>query len=103
MSRPSLIVYRPGLTVRDYIELAGGPTSTGVANRAVIDYPSGFSRRVKRTALVFTVSPPVVSGAIITVPARPEPTTSASDVWQRALASATALASLALAYAAITR
>lgn len=103
VSRPSLIRFRSGLGVRDYIELAGGPTEKGMADHAIVEYPSGFSRRIRRVALIFHSSPDVVSGAMITVPERPESKTSSGEMWTRVFQSATALASLVLAYAAVTR
>jgi protein involved in polysaccharide export with SLBB domain len=103
VARPSFIVYRPGLSVADYIELAGGPTEKGMANRAVVEYPAGYSERVRRVALFFHAAPPVVSGATITVPERPESKTNASELWARVFQGATALASIVVAYAAVHR
>jgi len=103
VGRPSLIRYRQGLTVDNYIELAGGPTEKGQAGRAVVDYPSGFSKRVKRVGLFFHTSPDVTSGATITVPERPESNKSASDVWVQVLASATALSSILIAIIAVKK
>jgi polysaccharide export outer membrane protein len=101
VSRPSLILYKPGLSVEDYIELAGGPTEKGQASKAVVDYPSGYSKRVKRVALFFHESPDVVSGATISVPQKPESTTTSSEIWARVFAAATALASLIVAVVAV--
>ena len=103
VSRPSLIRYRGGLTVQDYIELAGGPTERGMANKAVIDYPSGFSKRVKRVALFFHTSPDVVSGAIISVPEKPEDKGSSADTWARVLGTASALTSIIIAIVAVRK
>jgi polysaccharide export outer membrane protein len=103
VSRPSLIKFYKGLSMADYVELAGGPTEKADAGRAVVQYPSGISRRVKRVAFFFHDSPDVVSGSTITIPEKPDTKGSAAELWQRALASATALASLVLAYAAITK
>lgn len=103
VSRASLVRYRPGLSVQDYIELAGGPTEVGNASKAIVDYPSGISRRVTRVALVFHSSPEVVSGATITVPEKPQSTTSSSEMWARVFAASSALASLVLAFVAVRR
>jgi polysaccharide export outer membrane protein len=101
--RSSLIRFRPGLSLQDYVELAGGPTDRADQGKAVVQYPSGIARRVRRVGFFFHTSPEVISGSTITVPERPASTGSASDTWQRVFASATALASLVLAYAAVTR
>jgi protein involved in polysaccharide export with SLBB domain len=103
VSRPSLIRFNRGMSVQQYIELAGGPTELGDDDRAIVQRPSGISERVKRVAIFFHASPEVVSGATITVPEKPASKTSSGEVWQRVFASATALASLVLAYAAVTR
>ena len=103
VSRPSLIVYRPGLSVSDYIELAGGPTEKGMADRAVVEFPAGYSERVRRVMLFFHSSPSVVSGAAITVPERPESKISAGELWTRVFQGTTALASILVAYAAVRR
>jgi polysaccharide export outer membrane protein len=103
VAKPSLIRYRPGLTVSDYIELAGGPTEKGVEGKATIEYPSGFSARVKKVALFFHSSPVVLSGSIITVPEKPADENRGSELWARTLASATALASLIIAYTAVRK
>ncbi len=103
VSRPGFIKFDPRLGISAYLELAGGPTESGNAERAVVLHPSGYAKRVKSVALFFHTSPKVVSGSTITVPERPVSTTSSSEVWQRVFSSATALASLVLAYAAATK
>ncbi len=103
VSRPSLIRFRPGLTVNEYIELAGGPTEKGVAGKAVVEYPSGFSQRVTKVAYFFHSSPEVVSGAIISVPERPADDNRGSELWSKTLSAATALASLIVAFAAVRK
>lgn len=103
VNRPSLIRFQPGLSVRDYIELAGGPTDTGEEQKAIVDYPSGFSKRIRRVALLFHTSPSVISGAVITVPEAPPNAPGATEFWARTLAATTAIASLILAFAAITK
>lgn len=103
VSRPTLIRHQPGLSVQDYIDLAGGASERGNARKAVVTYPSGFSRPVKTVALFFHSSPNVVSGSVVTVPEKPQSTTTSSEVWARVLATTSALASLIVAYVAITR
>ncbi len=103
VTRPALVKFSAGRSVREYIELAGGPTERGNMKRAVVQHASGVSERVRRVGLVFSTSPEVTSGSTISVPEKPADTTSAADVWQRVFASATALASLVLAYAAVTK
>jgi len=103
VNRTTLVKYEPGRSVRDYIELAGGPAERGQVGKAVVTYPSGTSKRAHRVALLFQSSPQVVAGSTITVPVKPESTTSSNEMWTRILASTSALASLILAYAAITK
>ena len=103
VSRASLIRFRQGLSVSDYIELAGGPTEKAQTGKAVVDYPSGFSKRVKRVGLFFHSSPDVVSGATITVPEKPEQQGNVTETLTRVLSITTAFASLVLAFVAIRR
>jgi polysaccharide export outer membrane protein len=103
VSHPALIRFRPGLSAAEYIELAGGPTENGDAGKAVVDYPSGFSKRVRKVAFFFHTSPDVVSGATITVPERPPKQTSTTDVWARVLSTAATVASLAIAWVAVKK
>ncbi|MBM4194059.1 MAG: hypothetical protein FJ202_06740 [Gemmatimonadetes bacterium] len=103
VGRPSLIKFNSSMTLWDYVELAGGPTERGDVNKAVVQLPSGVAKRVKRVAFLFHAAPTLVSGAIISVPEKAEATTPRSEVWQRILATSSTLASLALAYAAVTR
>ena len=103
VSQPSLIRFRPGLSAEEYIELAGGPTENGDAGKAVVVYPSGFSKRVKRVGFFFHSSPDVVSGATISVPEKPLSKPSTSDAWARVLSTAATLASLVIAWAAVKK
>lgn len=99
VASPALIVFRPGLSVSDYIELAGGPTEVGNKNKAVVDYPAGYSRRVRRTFFIHS-EPNVVSGAVITVPTKPVKTGDTSELWTKLLST---IGTLAVLYAAVTR
>jgi polysaccharide export outer membrane protein len=103
VTKPSLIRYRPGLTLSEYIELAGGPTEKGVPGKATIEYPSGFSARVKKVAYFFHSSPDVTSGSVITVPEKPVDDNRSSELWSRTLATATALGSLIVAIVAVKK
>jgi len=103
VNRPSLIKYSPSLTVADYVAMAGGPTEKGDRGKTIVEYPSGFSRRVERVALFFHSAPPVTSGSIITVPEKPEDKGSSAEFWQRALTTATTLTSLIIAIVAVKR
>ena len=89
--------------MQDYIERAGGPTERGDAGKAVIDYPSGDSKRVRRVAWFFHSSPSVTSGATIIVPEKPVSTTNSGETLARVLAATSALASILVAYAAIKK
>jgi protein involved in polysaccharide export with SLBB domain len=103
VNKRTLLKWESGLSVQDYIEMAGGPTDKGLDGKAVVLYPSGMSKRVHRVALLFRSSPDVVAGSIITVPEKPESKTSSNEVWARVFATTSALASLILAYAAVTK
>jgi polysaccharide export outer membrane protein len=103
VSKSALVRFRPGLSVNDYIELAGGPTEKGIPGKATVDYPSGFSARVKKVAYFFHSSPVVLSGSVITVPEKPADENRGSELWNRTLTTATALASLVLAFAAVRK
>jgi len=103
VNKRTLLKWQRGLSVQDYIEMAGGPTEKGVDGKAVVQYPSGMSKRVRRVALLFHASPEVVAGSVITVPEKPESKTSSSEIWGRVFGSATALSSLILAIVAAKR
>jgi polysaccharide export outer membrane protein len=101
VNRPSLIRYRPGLSVGDYIELAGGPLENGEPKHAFVDYPSGFTKRVRPVLFLFHTSPDVISGTTITVPLKPDTQTNTTEIWARIMAGATAVATLVIAYHAV--
>lgn len=100
---PAIRPYVERESLRDAIELAGGPTEKGEDGKAFVEYPSGFSKRVHRVALLFHSSPDVVSGAIITVPEKPESKTTAGEMWTRVFQSTAALTSLVVAIVAVRR
>jgi len=101
--RPSLIRYEPGRSVMDYIELAGGPGPRGQTHKAVVEYPNGYSKRVKRHLWLVETQPRVVSGSVITVPAKPETGADTGEVINRVFQVATTITSLVLAWTAINR
>ncbi|MDP1891642.1 MAG: SLBB domain-containing protein, partial [Gemmatimonadaceae bacterium] len=101
VQREALLVYRPGLTTRQYVEMAGGPSEKGNVKRAVVDYPTGFSRRVRSFLGLVYVDPGVLSGSVITVPERPESKLDANEIWARVLTATSAFASIAIAWAAL--
>jgi polysaccharide export outer membrane protein len=103
VDRTTLVKFDHGLSVQDYIELAGGPSERGQSRKAVVAYPSGVSKRVRRVGLFFHTSPEVFAGSTITVPTKPESTTTTSDVLQRVLTTASALASIAVTYAVLKK
>lgn len=104
VQRPAYVLYQRGLSVRDYVELAGGPIERAQIRRAVVNYPSGYSQRSKRVLWLFTKQPEVVSGATIVVPVKPvDQSTNVSDILNRTLQIASTMASIAVAWAVATR
>lgn len=103
VARASLLRWDPKLSVTDYIERAGGVAENGVHHRAVVESPAGISRRVRRVLWTVKVEPTVVSGAVITVPVKPESKTTAQSVFATLMQSASVIASLAIALAATRR
>jgi polysaccharide export outer membrane protein len=104
VQRPAFVLYQRGLSVMDYIELAGGPVERAQTHRAVVSYPSGYTNRVRRRLFLFKSQPRVVSGAVITVPVKPvEEATNAGEILNRTLQVASTLASIAVAWAVATR
>ncbi len=103
VNRPSLVKFQDGRPLQYYIDMAGGIADTGRVNAAIVDYPSGFSRKQKREWLFFHSSPQVIAGATVTVPFKPAQPPATSDWWARILTSTSALASLVIAFAAVKR
>jgi protein involved in polysaccharide export with SLBB domain len=103
VTRPSLIRYVPGRTVREYIELAGGPTERGDVNKTVVDYPSGYSKRVHRHLGLWTSEPEVKSGAVIHVPVVEPQQHDVGQVFTRIAQAASTVVSLVIAYLAIKK
>lgn len=53
--------FRSGLTVRDYLAMAGGPTVRGRFNNAIVTYRDGRTFKLDQ-------APPVEPGAVVTIP-----------------------------------
>lgn len=104
VQRPAYVLYQEGLSVRDYIELAGGPVERAQIRRAIVNYPSGYSQRTKRVLWVFSNQPEVVSGSTIIVPVKSvDQSTNVTEVLNRTLQIASTIASIAVAWAVATR
>ena len=101
VSRTTLVKFERGRSLRDYIEMAGGPSDKAQPGKAVIVYPAGTSARVRRVAWFFRTSPSVVSGSAITVPERSAAPLTTNDILARILTTASMIASIAITYAAI--
>lgn len=71
VERPSLILFKRGRSLHEYVELAGGTTLGGDVSRAVVSYPSGGTARVVHRFLMPDATPPILAGSIIKIPARP--------------------------------
>lgn len=103
VQRPALVKYDRGLRLRDYIEQAGGMGPNGDFDNLTVEDPSGLVQRPRRVARLFSSEPPVYSGAIIYVPAKPESKSSFRDTMTTFVQTASALASLAIAYLAVRK
>lgn len=104
VERSALVLWQPGLSLNDYINLAGGARPTGDVKAAIVDYPSGLVRRSQTRLKVFHSTPDVVAGSVITVPAKPAATPfSVERFLSQALQYASTIASLAIAYVALKK
>jgi polysaccharide export outer membrane protein len=104
VEHPSLVLFRPGRSLREYIDLAGGPSANADMGRARVTYASGSSVPVRRYFLLPDRSPSVLAGSTITVPAKPaardgQVTQNITTIAQVA----STLASLAFAYIALVK
>jgi protein involved in polysaccharide export with SLBB domain len=100
---PTLLNYKEGRSIAEYIELSGGPTERGRLNRATIAYPDGTSQRVRRVGLFFHTSPKVLAGSTITVNEKPESKTDVGEMVVRVMSIASTIASLAVAWSVINK
>jgi protein involved in polysaccharide export with SLBB domain len=102
VEHPSLVLYRAGMSVEDYLAKAGGAKTTADMKRAYIESPTGDIRRVNTGR--FRGSPEVLAGSTITVPAKPTDTGSG---WGQTLTQSfqivSGLTSLVIAYLAVRR
>lgn len=103
VAQQTLLRYQKGLSVRDYLNLAGGPRAGADLSRVTVEDLSGRIGRSRRIMLLFRSEPPVGAGARIHVPAKTEGPKTLQGVLAGTLQYATAVASLAVALAAITR
>lgn len=104
VERPALILFRPGRSVQDYIELAGGPTVGADVSRALVTYPSGQTARTVRRFLLPDAEPAVAAGSIVRIPARPD--SKQGNFFQNLTAAsqvAAMLASVAITYIAVIK
>lgn len=104
VNRSALVLYQPGRSMDEYIALAGGARPTGNPDLAIVDYPSGMVKRGARYLKIIRTAPEVVSGSIITVPAKPP---AREGQFERALTTTvqvvSTLASLAIAFVAVRK
>lgn len=68
----SRVIHRPGMSLGDFIDQAGGYSSEADEGRTSVEYPNGARATVSRTLWIFKNSPRVEPGSVIFVPARPE-------------------------------
>jgi protein involved in polysaccharide export with SLBB domain len=101
---PSLILYDRKYSLRDYVSRAGGLSVQGDLGRARVQYPSGATFAVRKHRFLPDEIPTVIPGSIITVPAKP--TENAGQLKENIVfftQVASALASLAIAFIAISK
>jgi polysaccharide export outer membrane protein len=102
VEHPTLVLYRPGMSVEEYLAKAGGAKTTADVKRAYIESPTGDIRRVNTG--MFRGSPEVLAGSTITVPAKPIDT---GGGWGQTLTQTfqivSGLTSLLIAYLAVRR
>ena len=104
VERPSLVLFKRGRSLQEYIELAGGPTLAGDVSRALVSYPSGRTVRTVHRFMMPDAAPPILAGSIIRIPERPTPKPGnfAQNVATTSNIIAT-LASLAITYIALIK
>lgn len=67
----------------------------------MVGYPNGHSSRVKRHLWLGKTQPEVLSGAVITLPAKPGSSAGDGEIFTRVFQIATSSTSLVLAWSAI--
>ena len=104
VERPALVRFDERIGFSDFIDQAGGVKPTGNIKAAYVEYPNGLVRRVKTRLWFFRSYPDVISGSVVTVPAKPVPTGGSSErVLQLTMQITSVLASAALAIATLQR
>lgn len=71
VARPAAIPFRANWDVQDYVDAAGGVREDADRKRLFVEYQNGLSGRTRRTMWLFRNDPPVRSGSVVTVPAKP--------------------------------
>lgn len=79
----SRVIHRPGMSLDDFVDQAGGYAPDADEGRTSVEYPNGSRATVSSILWVFDNAPPVEPGSVIFVPTRPE-TESGFD-WDSAL------------------
>jgi polysaccharide biosynthesis/export protein len=103
VGRSTLLLYVPGRSMDEYIDLAGGVKDGGDLDATVVDYPSGIARRVNTRLKMFRTTPEVVAGSIITVPEKPADQGDFAKTLTTIVQTASTLAAVVLAYVAATK
>ena len=67
----SRVLYRPGMSLSDYLNQAGGTTDIADRDRVTVSYPNGERATVRRTVFIRRV-PEIRPGSTINVPVKPE-------------------------------
>ena len=65
------MLYRPGMSLGDYLNQAGGTTDIADRDRVTISYPNGERATIRRTVFIRRV-PEIRPGSTINVPVKPE-------------------------------
>jgi protein involved in polysaccharide export with SLBB domain len=103
VQRPALVKYERGFKLKDYLDRAGGLGPNADYDNLTVEDPSGLVQRQHKVGFVFSSEPKVYSGAIINVPTKPENKGTFRDTMTTIVQTASALASLAIAYLAVRK
>ena len=104
VARPAAIPFRASWGVQDYVDAAGGVREDADRKRLFVEYQNGLSGRSSRTLWLFRNEPPVRSGSVVTVPAKP-PSSGSSfrDALAVTVQATSALTSVLIAVIALRR
>jgi len=69
---PASVQYRPGAPLSYYVGNAGGYSRTADRGRVSVRYANGSAEVRRRTLLLFSSTPDVRPGAVVTVPQKPD-------------------------------